>query len=253
MWFSDIFLFYACMTSLYERNFDNVFFRVMFAVLNKCDINGFHFSSPNRPHLSVGIQKISPLQPCFFIGSENVCSRGWRLLQVFRLLWDVWQRMCAAEVCRSWMSYIKFPRDKKKCKPTEELWGALLHNKGAKKKATVLFFSDAHVHGAALCSRFAQLHNCRFVSPAACVVSPPRLDGEVLPSLVFPLDSCFKVFAQCWKRSEASVLTKPVVLQVVLIRDPSKFLFLFLPLDLHISLLLSNAARFPVIMSWWKT
>lgn len=43
--------------------------------LRKCGINGFHSSSPNRPHLSAGIQKISPLLSCFFIGSENLCSK----------------------------------------------------------------------------------------------------------------------------------------------------------------------------------
>lgn len=82
-------------------------------------------------------------------------------------LWDVWQRMCAADVCVSWKSYLKFHQDKKNAnqqKNFEELCCTIkMHN----KKATILFVSNTHVHGATLCSQSAQFHNCCFVSPAA--------------------------------------------------------------------------------------
>lgn len=65
---------YLCIeTTFNSRNLDIC--RVTFVVFRKCGINGLHFSSPNRPLLSAGIQKISPLQPRFFIGSENLCSK----------------------------------------------------------------------------------------------------------------------------------------------------------------------------------
>lgn len=136
-----------------------------------CRVNAWTWASTSQAltgHVSVlESKKISLLRSCFFICSEKLCSEGWRVLQVFRSLWDVWQRMCAAEVCVSWKSYLKFHWDKKNAnqqKNFEELCCTVnMHN----KKATILFVSNTHVHGATLCSQSAQFHNCRFVSPAA--------------------------------------------------------------------------------------
>lgn len=77
------------------------------------------------------------------------------------------------------------------------------------------------------------LHTCTIVALCLlqqCVVTPPRLDGKVLPSLVFLPELMFQSFyakIEIWpeKQSEASALSRPVVLPVVLIRDPSQFLF----------------------------
>lgn len=156
-------------------------------------------------------------------------------MEVFRSLWDVWQLMCAAEVCVSWRSYLKFHRDRKNAnqqKNFAELCGTMKkHN----KKTTVLFVSNTHVHGATLCSQSAQLHNCRFVSPAASCSSAWSHHQNSMEKFYHPL-TFFSTHVskflrnvgnspQPQKQSEASALNKPVVLQVVLIRDPSTILF----------------------------
>lgn len=134
--------------------------------------------------------------------------------------------MCAAKVYGSWTSYFKFPWDEKKAnqqKNFEELCSSMTRPQFFSFEPPV--FMEPH---SAL-----SLHTCTILALCLlqqCVVTPPRLDGKVLPSLVFLPKLMFQSFyakleLSPEKQSEASALNKPVVLPVVLIRDPTQFLF----------------------------
>lgn len=96
-----------------------------------------------------------------------------------------------------------------------------------------------------------------------CVVTPLRLYGK-FPRLLSSLLVNVAKFTRSFLRNvgnssqrntlKQNTFNKPLVLQVVLIKDLLMFLF-FSSCDWtpHFCLLFSYAARFPIITPWWRT